>query len=110
MFKYLLSSVTLGRSKGSTFLSSHDTAGRYIDRAALARQLANLVSLPSCRLFYGVSMRISFESETCLIHSKYIFANRVTKKKHKSSPKSIDFKIVNISLESVFCSAHQTLG
>lgn len=55
-------------------------------------------------------MRISFESEAWLIHSKYIFPNRVAKKKHKSSKNSIDFKNVSTSLESVFFSAHQTLG
>lgn len=55
-------------------------------------------------------MRISFESETCLMCSTYIFANRVAKKMHKSNTNSIDFKNANISLDSVFCSAHQTLG
>lgn len=92
MFKYLLSAVTLEEIKGLVFgLSTIPLGVHRAARGKFSVTLANLVFSPSCRLFYGVSMRINFKSETCLIHSKYIFPNRVAKKKYKSSTNSIDF-------------------
>lgn len=65
----------------SIFLFSYDTTMIHIAvLAAFKVSLANLVALP-CRLFYGVSLRISFKSEVDFMHSKYISARRLPRKR-----------------------------
>lgn len=83
MFKCFLCSVISRRNKNQFFCFLMTPLGdTYSCLSSIQISLASLVALP-CRLFYGVSLRISFKSEIDFMRSKYVSASKVAKKKMK---------------------------